>query len=268
MTAIAIPHGANGKAPTQTLAGASNTAGAFTLAAPDGVKTTELGFAATALQVEEALNALRQVQGNGGVVCSGGPLNTTAILITYKAAAAREGGIGNTPLAVANGTVAISGGTALTVVQTTFGLPPLDALPGSGILPCEAPHVINPFGTAGLVTPDISFFNASWAAAPAAAKVGTGQIVPSSGQWTPPRFYVDQTGFVHLEGLAEALAAQATSGKVIAQITDERYLPAQAVASASSGGVVVQPNGKIEAVTTVLINALIPLDLEYRAKFY
>jgi len=97
----------SGTKAVQTLTPTAVTAGTFTLAL-NGEVTAPIAYNATAADIATALNLLSQVQYVGGVTTTGGPINTTAVVITFAI-----GGV--VPLIVVNTT----GLTATSLVMTT-----------------------------------------------------------------------------------------------------------------------------------------------------
>jgi hypothetical protein len=103
---------------TLTITG-TPTGGTFRLSFRS-VTTGTIAFSATAAAVQAALEALSTI-GTGNVVCTGGPLPGTAVVITFQGQLAGQ----NQPLIAVN-TPSFTGGTtpAATVAETT---------PGSGL---------------------------------------------------------------------------------------------------------------------------------------
>jgi hypothetical protein len=96
--------------PTGTISG-----GTFNLTIADGSISAPLAFNATAAQVQAALETLLGV---GNVTCTGGPMNTTAVVVTF---AGLCGGLDQPMLIVTNN---LTGTTpVITPTQTTQGLP-------------------------------------------------------------------------------------------------------------------------------------------------
>lgn len=109
---------AAGTAEVQTLTqGNTPTGGTFTLSFL-GQTTSTIVFNATAAAVGTALNALTSITGVGGVgVPTGGPFNTTPIVITFT-------NTGNQPAIVANGAALTGAGAqpTATITETTPGV--------------------------------------------------------------------------------------------------------------------------------------------------
>lgn len=98
-----------------TLNTAAATAGTFTLTV-SGQTTAPIAFNATAAQIDAALEALSTV-GAGGVVCTGGPINTTNVVITFTN---QMGG----QVVALTGTFTGLTGTPYTLTNTTPGVAP------------------------------------------------------------------------------------------------------------------------------------------------
>jgi hypothetical protein len=109
---------AAGSAEVQTLTQANTpTGGTFTLSFL-GQTTSALAFSSTAAAVGTALNLLSSITAVGGVgVPTGGPFNTTPIVITFT-------GVGNQPTIIGNGTSLTGAGAqpTATVAETTPGV--------------------------------------------------------------------------------------------------------------------------------------------------
>lgn len=103
-----------GTAEVQTLASSAATAGSFTLTF-NGQTTTALAYTATAAQVQAALQALSTI-GVGGATVTGGPANTTNLVITFAGTL----GTGNQPLIVLDKS-GLTGGSAAAITETTRG---------------------------------------------------------------------------------------------------------------------------------------------------
>jgi hypothetical protein len=123
-----------GTAEVQTLAASGATAGTFTLTF-NGQTTSALAFSATAAQVQTALQALTTV-GNGGITATGGPAQTTNIVLTFAGTLL---GTGNQPLIVLDKS-GLTGGGAAAVSETTRGQLPYtsEIKKGTFVLPDTA----------------------------------------------------------------------------------------------------------------------------------
>jgi hypothetical protein len=109
---------AAGSAEVQTLTATNTpTGGTFTLAFL-GQVTAPIAFNATAAAVGTALNLLSTITAAGGVgVPTGGPVNTTPVIITFVT-------VGNQPTIIGNGALLTGAGAqpAAVVVETTPGV--------------------------------------------------------------------------------------------------------------------------------------------------
>jgi hypothetical protein len=105
---------AAGTAEVQTLAASAATAGTFTLTF-DGQTTAPLPYTATAAAIQAALQALSNV-GVGGITATGGPANTTNVVLTFAGPLAT----GNQSLLVLDKSL-LTGGGAAAVTETTRG---------------------------------------------------------------------------------------------------------------------------------------------------
>lgn len=75
------PYQASGTAEVQTITPTTVSAGTFTLSFKSAV-TAPIAFNATAATIQAALESLSTV-GVGNVACAGGPINTTAVTVTF-----------------------------------------------------------------------------------------------------------------------------------------------------------------------------------------
>lgn len=103
------------------------TGGTFTLSF-QSIETAPIAYDAAAADIQTALNLLSSISSQGGVTCSGGPLGTTAVTITF-------GVDGIQPLIVAPSTGnSLTGGTtpSASVTETTAGNGQYDITPSSG----------------------------------------------------------------------------------------------------------------------------------------
>jgi hypothetical protein len=109
-----------------TMAG-TPTGGTFTLAF-EANYTAPIAYNATAAAIQAALNAIGTIADAGGVTCTGGPVSTTAVVITF-------GANGSQPLLLPTlSGNALVGATAPTAVvsSTQLGNGQFDVAPGSG----------------------------------------------------------------------------------------------------------------------------------------
>lgn len=108
-----------GSAEVQTItANNTPTGGTFTLSFL-GQTTTAIAFGASAATIGTALNLLSTITAAGGVgVPTGGPINTTPVVVTFTA-------VGNQPSLIGNGTALTGAGAqpTITVAETTPGVP-------------------------------------------------------------------------------------------------------------------------------------------------
>jgi hypothetical protein len=108
---------AAGVAEVQTLAASGATAGTFTLTF-QGYTTSALAFNATAANILAALQALPPI-GTTGVTVTGGPAQTTNVVITFAGAL----GTGDQAMLVLDKS-GLTGGGAAAVTETTRGVYP------------------------------------------------------------------------------------------------------------------------------------------------
>jgi hypothetical protein len=108
------PFQAGGTAETQTLTKAGTVSGGTFTLSYEGEVTTAIAWDATAADVQAALEALSTI-GLGGVVVTGGPLNTGPFTVAFK------GQSGDLPALVADTTNLTGAGAGVTVAEGTKG---------------------------------------------------------------------------------------------------------------------------------------------------
>jgi hypothetical protein len=102
----------SGTKEVQTLTATAITAGTFTLSF-GGQTTAPIAWNATAAVIAAALNLLDTIQYVGGVVGTGGPINTTPVVLTFQ--------LGGDVALVTVNTAGLTG-TSLVNAQTTAGI--------------------------------------------------------------------------------------------------------------------------------------------------
>jgi hypothetical protein len=103
-------------AEVQTLAKTGTVSGGTFAMVYDGETTTAISGTSTAAQVQAALEALPSI-GTGGVTCSGGPVGTNDVVITFAGALA---GLAQPLITLIS---AVTGGGSIAISRTTAGKP-------------------------------------------------------------------------------------------------------------------------------------------------
>jgi hypothetical protein len=106
----------NGTDEVQTLTPAGTISGGTFTITYSAQTTAAIVFNATASAIQTALCALSNIDDTDGVVCAGGPINTTPVTITFKRSLAA------TNVAQITHTSSLTGGGTLTPSTTTAGV--------------------------------------------------------------------------------------------------------------------------------------------------
>jgi hypothetical protein len=133
----------NGTDEVQTLTPAGTISGGTFTITYSAQTTAAIVFNATASAIQTALCALSNIDDTDGVVCAGGPINTTPVTITFKRSLAA------TNVAQITHTSSLTGGGTLTPSTTTAGVAVADTKTLYSNVPLEwhgtAGYFANPF---------------------------------------------------------------------------------------------------------------------------
>lgn len=175
--------------------------GTFTLTF-DGQTTSALGWNATASEVDTALEALSNI-GAGNVTCSGGPLNTTSIIVEFTGTLAAANQDEMTATSSLTGTV-----PTLTISDVTKGTGPVNEIQDISVSGADAGSFSITYS--GQTTTAISFGAAATEvedALNALSNITSGDVEVSGGPLTETRLSVEFKGT-----LASTNVAQMTVG--------------------------------------------------------
>lgn len=106
----------NGTDEVQTLTPSGTISGGTFTITYSGQTTAAIVFNATAAAIQTALVALSNIDDTDGVVCAGGPINTTPVTITFRRS------LSATNVAQVTITSSLTGGGSLTPSTTTGGV--------------------------------------------------------------------------------------------------------------------------------------------------
>jgi hypothetical protein len=106
----------NGTDEVQTLTPSGTISGGTFTITYSGQTTSAIAHNATAATIQAALTALSNIDDTDGVVCAGGPINTTPVTITFRRS------LSATNVAQVTITSSLTGGGSLTPSTTTAGV--------------------------------------------------------------------------------------------------------------------------------------------------
>lgn len=226
----AVPSGSAGQPAVHTLT-STLSAGTFTIGPLDGSTTAPLGIAASgaaALTGAEVARAINQALSQGAAISGTGPAGGPWVITVPTNL------IG--PLAANEAfSITLTGATGTVVdAVTTEGIPGGNELAGSGMPASEPPHIVGASGQVAYAASFESPFGKSLTVKfPSAAAAASSNLQPA-------QFYMDQDGFVHVEGHANPTGAL-TAGKLIFTLP-AGYRPFQ---DEDFGMITVKANGEV-----------------------
>lgn len=237
----AIPTGAAGQAAQQTLENSGTVSGGtWTIGPLDGMTTAALPFNSTGKEIAAAINAAFGLPANTEVTCTAATeaqaVNSSKVVLNIPPNLINALK-GNTALTIGNGS--ITGGGSIVAKVTQEGILGGNELQGSGQAPSEVPHIV---GGAG----QPAYENSIESPVGKSVTIKFPSAAPADANLQPAQFYLDQDGFVHLEGVAVPSGAVA-AGKAIFTLP-ETYRPFQ---DEDLGAILVKTNGEVVITTAV-----------------